>query len=191
MSTQTPSPVPTLTPKQIYVRSALRVLGLLLGTLIGIAILLFVVSPTLDLRKEWKRLDGLLAQASRVTVTEFVKDRRPPESDSEEERPERVLKQFDASPAQVQELRNSIGASLTTGVGLRNRCFDPHHRLGIHAADGKTETVEICFLCQNYRIGEGGPIPLPAGWSDALSALFTRWGMNPRTSGEYEAVRKK
>src|SRR5687768_14039413 len=126
--------------------SILRILSLLLvvGGVAGFCF--FVLLPSRGAWVKSRALFQALANARSVKIVEFERMWIGPEL---------VFSQVAASPAQIASLRAATGSWFAPGPPFMTMCFKPHHRVEIVRADGSEFHFEVCFLCQNFVLGEG------------------------------------
>jgi len=121
------------------------------------------------------RLSESLAHAREVTLVEHILSN--------------IITRKIATPDEISRLKNATGVSLWPFNPSAFLCFEPHHRIEIRRADGSLETVEICFLCDNFSFtdndGHNYPVALPPSTQKSLTQFFASVGMKPKTHDEY------
>ena len=165
-----------------------RLLALFVVTLLICAVVLAIGVPSYQLVTSSRSVDGALQDARSVTLTEFVQYFDA--SGGDVARREQVLSSLSASTEQVSHLRRATAGVVAIGFPLAHKlCFDPHHRVEIVRADGSRLRVDICFQCDNFRLGDGAIETLPRSWIPRLTEFFITAGVPVRTAEEYAELR--
>jgi hypothetical protein len=136
------------------------------------AVILCVGIPSYHLATSSRAVSGALRDARSVTLSEFVQYFDM--SGSELARRERVLSTVSASDEQVRQ--------------LDKLCFDPHHRIQVVRPDGSDLRLDICFQCDNFRLGDGAIQTLPRPWLPRLAEFFAAAGIPVRAAEEYSKL---
>jgi hypothetical protein len=151
------------------------------------AVILCVGIPSYHLATSSRAVSGALRDARSVTLSEFVQYFDM--SGSELARRERVLSTVSASDEQVRQLERATAGIVALGFPLAHKlCFDPHHRIQVVRPDGSDLRLDICFQCDNFRLGDGAIQTLPRPWLPRLAEFFAAAGIPVRAAEEYSKL---
>jgi hypothetical protein len=145
-------------------RLAVGLVALAVLFVVGLTIASLVVSG--QRRKELLRM---IASAEKIQMEEFVG--------------RRVISSNIVNTAAKGEFEKIFSGG-STGLPSLKLCFVPHHRIVATTATA-TNTLTICFGCDQGRLDNGAIFDLPAKWHAPLREAFRSRGIPVRTATEY------
>ncbi|MEY4482795.1 MAG: hypothetical protein RL693_247 [Verrucomicrobiota bacterium] len=146
-----------------------------LYVLLGIAIFLFVIWPTLAAFRIRRQITSALRRAESVRLEEF--------------RGSQVITSVELSRDEWHQVVAAMPAVPDTGVPfLVALCFKPHHRVVVmDAADGRTDFI-VCFGCEQVASSSSGIIGTPYLWRGSVRRLFTQHHVPIRSLHDYLVI---
>jgi hypothetical protein len=139
------------------------------------------VIPTLQAIWVRQKISSALRSATAVRLEEFVPNYAT--------RKHRIISSVELSGKQRDDIVSALPILPDIGVaGVITLCYKPHHKAVILQADGNELVLEVCFGCDELRLGEGGIMMTPFLWKSPLRKLFTSHSVPIREQREYSKL---
>jgi hypothetical protein len=137
-----------------------KILAVALVILIGLPIVAYAALNILIATVASKRHSTIVAAAKNADIIRL-----------EEFLGSEILNQAALAPKDASEVLAAFPFHHGIGGLSVKRCFIPHHRIAFLSGNS-SNTVTICFHCDQIRLDEGGIFGLPQTWREGLSKLF-------------------